>query len=198
VFVLVIAAVVGGMLHPDGDVARRLGPASALVTMTGALIAVATFAWSRWTSAQTAFQLGALSATVSAIEDKVLTSTDLQPIDDEARPEIEPPPAVTARGVIMLDGVALERVEPPDVPLRIIGDLVQRWRMDGSRGRWVLGDLEWAARKPGRGNHPWIVKFVGRDYVYRIAYGGRGRGETGTVTRHPLPTVAATSTGITA
>jgi hypothetical protein len=185
--VLVTAGVIGGLLHPDGEVARRLGPASALVTMTGALIAVATFAWSRWTSSLTTDQLGALRTTVSSIEDKVLTSVDLESVDDETRPDTEPAPARHARKTLQLDGVELEDVELVDVPVRILGDLVQRWRADGSRGRWVLGDLQWAARKPGRGNHPWILKFAGRDYVYRIAYGGRGKGETGTVTRHPLP-----------
>lgn len=183
---VVLAAVLGYGLDPNNNFARRLAGGASAVTILGAVLAIAIFAWSRWVTDATADQLGELGKQVGSIEDKILTPALLEG-DDADVEDVEPAPAKLDRRQVIWEGVALEFVEGEDVPLRVLADLVNRWRADGSTGRWTVGDLEWAARKSGRGNHPWILKFEGRDYVYRVAYGGKGKREHGTVTRHPVP-----------
>lgn len=68
----------------------------------------------------------------------------------------------------------------------MFGDLIATWRAAGERGRWTLGDLEWAVRAPGRGNNPWFLKFRAAPAdLYRVSYGGKGVRERGTVALFP-------------
>jgi hypothetical protein len=131
--------------------------------------------------------LDQLHTEFTALESEVLTAADLQGSDEESVDVVEPAPPATPRQKIIWNGVELEFVETPEIPLRVFGDLIERWRKDGRGGRWTVGNLEWAAREPGRGNHPWLMKFRGSDHVYRVAYGGHGKREIGYVTRHPAP-----------
>lgn len=66
-----------------------------------------------------------------------------------------------------------------EVPFQVIGDLVGGWTNEGKTGRWTMGDLRWAIRKTGRGNHPWIVTFYDpeekRYRSWRVSRGGQGK-----------------------
>ncbi|WP_315094731.1 hypothetical protein [uncultured Cellulomonas sp.] len=71
-------------------------------------------------------------------------------------------------------------VHPGDVPLAVLADLLAYWESRHETGRWRVRNLVGAARRTGRGNHPWIVAFRGRDgdlRYWRVSRGGRGKSQ---------------------
>ncbi len=59
------------------------------------------------------------------------------------------------------------------IPWRVLGDLFTNWPREYPIPR-DLSTFEFAARKDGKGNHPWIIKF--RDNpAYIVSYGGHGK-----------------------
>lgn len=47
-----------------------------------------------------------------------------------------------------------------EIPLAVLGALVNQWSKQGLTGRWSLGALRGAFRAEGKGNHPWYLVFV--------------------------------------
>lgn len=56
------------------------------------------------------------------------------------------------------------------VPLHVMCDLLSNWPEDVAQPA-DLSAFEFAARRRGRGNHRWIIKFRGLEAI-RVAYGG--------------------------
>ena len=120
----------------------------------------------------------------------------LKEVARRAKSDLEPEPAKQedlvkedARAqenadVYLLDGVSV--YPPQDIPLRVLGDLVQGWRKQGhftENGGWLLGEIVQGLHKQGaKGNHPWRVVLIDRDkpkrrFVWKISRGGQGKTE---------------------
>jgi hypothetical protein len=59
------------------------------------------------------------------------------------------------------------------LPEDVIKDLLNNWPSEAG-AKPTSYDFEWALRKRGPGNLPWIIKFRGRRTV-RVSYGGQGK-----------------------
>lgn len=72
-----------------------------------------------------------------------------------------------------------------DVPLKLVRDLVVGWEADARQGRWNIGELRFAFRKLGRGNHSWFLLFERGDSLslFQVSRGGRGNTENDIHTR---------------
>ncbi len=118
----------------------------------------------------------------------------------EVNAEGEPPePTEPPAKQLFADDDEMAVFELQDVPLRVILDALQKWPSSAGRKPETLADFQFAVRKRGKGNHPWILKF--RDCTpAKVSYGGRGKAE-GTVagaaqqdaaadTAQPAPIVA--------
>lgn len=82
------------------------------------------------------------------------------------------------------------------VPMRVVADLVEYWRKQGRTGKRLLGQLEFAVRARGKGNHPWLLKFEEEPAMWRVSYGGRGMdGEKATVRQLDQPPESDHATG---
>lgn len=64
------------------------------------------------------------------------------------------------------------------VPMTVLNDLLTHWPRDVPLPK-DLSTFEFASRKTGRGNFPWIIKFKDAPAI-RVSYGGYGK-ETPTV-----------------
>lgn len=60
-----------------------------------------------------------------------------------------------------------------DVPLQVIRDTLTNWPAEESKPP-DLGAFEFAARRRGRGNHPWTLKFRGSRPIV-VSYGGQAK-----------------------
>lgn len=65
--------------------------------------------------------------------------------------------------------------ELKQVPLTVIIDAMQNWPEEDS-APVDLSLFEFATRKVGKGNHPWTLKFAGKNAVL-VSYGGQGKRE---------------------
>lgn len=66
-----------------------------------------------------------------------------------------------------VEGNAFALLELADVPLKVWAAVVARWESDGQHGRWDGNAVQWAVRRTGQGNFPWIVAFWGDpDHVH--------------------------------
>lgn len=89
-------------------------------------------------------------------------------VDDEA-----PEPTEPRLGVVTTTEGDLSVYNLTDVPSKVIRDALQNW----PTGEDLPDDLqsfEFATRRPGKGNHPWTLKFRGKRPVV-VSYGGRGK-----------------------
>ena len=75
--------------------------------------------------------------------------------------------------MLATNGEALSVFELKDVPLRVISDALNNWPANNPLPN-NLAEFEFATRKQGKGNHPWILKFNGCKPV-TISYGGRAK-----------------------
>lgn len=128
------------------------------------------------------------------IEGKALSGGDARSGDSEAAPEgTEPINSEGSDSVIDLKDYWTVRWENSELrtyriyqtPIRVVGDLYQRWVQDDRQGKYYFSEIEWIARRSGRGNNPWYVRFKNKNDMYRVSYGGR-KG-CATVTKHPVP-----------
>jgi len=182
---IVLASAACGFFFVDDDaeIPERIGYASSVVTVVGALLAVYIFAWSRHSAAETTGLLhdvkNGQTLTANVVSDAPGPAPEgTQPAGSDDEPST----------CIRLAGATLEQVGLERVPIRVFADLMELWRVEGGVGKRAFNDLDWIARKAGKGNHPWLLSFVGDDDVFRVAYGGKGRkGDRGIATRHPAP-----------
>jgi len=111
-------------------------------------------------------------------------STDEKPIDivvgKAEAGEAEAEPGTAPRGTVLISDEAKAIYPLNAVPTRVILDLLRCWPEELCKPS-DLSTFEFAARKTGRGNHPWIVKFRDTPAV-RVSYGGQAKVEA-TVTR---------------
>ena len=84
-----------------------------------------------------------------------------------------PEPTESPVRVVERDGDSLAVFNLDDVPISVITDAVANWPEDTPQPN-NLADFEFAARKRGKGNHPWTVKFNGSKAV-KVSYGGHGK-----------------------
>lgn len=61
------------------------------------------------------------------------------------------------------------------MPIRIIEDALHNWPEQVEKPQ-SLAEFEWGARRTGKGNHAWYVKFKDRPEV-AVAYGGQGKSD---------------------
>lgn len=86
--------------------------------------------------------------------------------------EEEPAPAAAPQGSVIISGEA-EAVYPvAAVPTRILNAVLGNWPFGDIARPNDLSTFEFAIRKTGRGNHPWIVKFRDAPAI-RVSYGGK-------------------------
>ncbi len=189
-----------GVLPKHGRAWVRLGNAATLLTLIGVAIGLLALALAivfNWGNLR-ALQALSHSITEHVSEqlmvhlprdtDKADELVGGEPDEDEdVIPEIQPDPAAPSLIFKLPSGRKLALYQPEVVPLRVIADLIVQWRAEGRDGRWRVGNLDWAVRAVGRGNHPWLLQFKDDLVVWRVAYGGRGRvGEQATVTELPI------------
>jgi hypothetical protein len=71
-------------------------------------------------------------------------------------------PAAKQITTFKLGPLELPVYQPDAIPLSVLADLFEHWPGDtpGERPHY-LSSIEFAARKPGKGNNPWIIKVKG-------------------------------------
>ncbi|MBT9610552.1 MAG: hypothetical protein IV110_10965 [Aquabacterium sp.] len=94
---------------------------------------------------------------------------------DADPPEEETQPTSTPEGKVILDNTALSVFSRDAVPERVLQDALDRWPTPDKKPT-DLSLLEFAARKSGKGNHPWVLKFTGFEPV-KVSYGGQRKTE---------------------
>jgi hypothetical protein len=184
VVAILFAAAVGFFLvDGDADTPTKIGYASSVVTLVGALLAVYIFAWSRSSATET-------TKLLREVKDGQQLTAALVSESPGAAPEGTEPqgPEPPTSACVQMAETILEKVELKRVPIRVLAEVVDLWRREDGAGKWAFSDLEWIARSSGKGNHPWMLRFSGDDDLFRVAYGGAGRkGDRGLATRHPAP-----------
>ncbi len=95
---------------------------------------------------------------------------DVQPAVEPSAEETEP--VAPQSGNAILSNTALSVFSRDAVPARVLQDALDLWPDPKTKPR-DLSTLEFAARKPGKGNYPWILKFANSAPI-RVSYGGRG------------------------
>lgn len=70
------------------------------------------------------------------------------------------------------------RLEPDEVPLQLIRDLVSGWEQANEDGSWTVGDLRLVLRRKGKGNHAWwfVFRRPNGEHLLKMSRGGRGNG----------------------
>ena len=86
--------------------------------------------------------------------------------DDEIAPT-EPP-----LGAIKVGSKKVDILDPSAVPMRVLNDLANVDETPVS----TPSDIVYAARAPGQGNHPWVFKLADDDSLWKVSYGGQGKG----------------------
>lgn len=105
-------------------------------------------------------------ADVKAVLGKVVEEPDIAAMDAA---EDQGPPLQEGRARVVRIGEAeLLRVNPGQIPGRVLAALPPPLS--------TASDISWAARRTGRGNHPWYVKSKS-ERVFRISFGGQGKTE---------------------
>lgn len=101
------------------------------------------------------------------------TKVEVDAPDQPAEAETEP--TRTSDQLVVIDSEEETVYSLNAVPLRVLGDLLANWPTDHAKPR-DFSAFEFATRKTGRGNHPWLFKF--RDLPgIRVSYGGQGKTE---------------------
>ncbi|MCC6491789.1 MAG: hypothetical protein IT424_02085 [Pirellulales bacterium] len=85
------------------------------------------------------------------------------------------PDATHPATTIVLQGVELGVYRVDDVPLDVLASLLGQLKDQESPPSRLA--IEFVARRNGRGNHPWAIKFRGDERIWKLAYGGRGKSE---------------------
>lgn len=91
-------------------------------------------------------------------------------------------PASQPAQTITIGNIEYELFSLEDVPTRVMKDALEGIAKPAPNGAGdvppgTLGRLEFIARKSGRGNHPWLLKFRDLDQTWKVSYGGQGKGE---------------------
>jgi hypothetical protein len=198
---LVIAVVVGvaalavavtswcGWLPDAGDEFwNGVGALGVAVSSLAVALALAIYMEQRRSSTDAAERhselLREIGLDVKDIKELTTRSIDLNvPSDRIAEDEPDEHPEDTAIAeesplVVTVEGVEGNVLEPQDVPIGVVGDLVRGWQLEHQDGKWKLGYLVGAFRPSGQGNHPWYLTFQKPDgdvRVWRVYRGGRGR-----------------------
>ena len=100
---------------------------------------------------------------------KALLAADVggEPAVEGAAPaELEPGEGTAS--VLTIGDAELVRVDPSQVPARVLTDLAG----GGARVR-SSSDIDWGARRLGQGNNPWYVHLKSGQ-TYKVSYGGQG------------------------
>lgn len=118
---------------------------------------------------------GGIEATTSELEKKALekaVGTDakkLKAIEGDA-PDSSAPDAIPS-DKINLGGVELGLYKIDSVPTQVFRELLLKENIELPE----KFSIEFVARKFGRGNHPWLVKFRENDWTWKVSFGGQGK-----------------------
>lgn len=169
---VVVLFVVLAFLYADGFV-EWIGVAGVGVTILAVFVAGAIYFNQRRTSAASEGRLSRV------IERSYATAVESDTSD--AIVEDEPdnfPPEYAQLGAPVPGAPKVLRLEPAEVPLQLIRDLVSGWERAKVEGAWVLGDLRLVLRRQGKGNHAWWFVFRRPDgeHLLKLSRGGRGNG----------------------
>lgn len=106
--------------------------------------------------------------------DKYVTteSPDAAVATNEVQNE-SPEPTEAPSKVVTANGDSYSVFELSDIPFTVIADAIGNWPDEAPKPN-NLADFEFAMRKHGKGNHPWIIKFNGSPPV-KVSYGGRAK-----------------------
>ena len=119
---------------------------------------------------------GGIEATTSESEKKALEKAvgpdakKLKAIDEEAQDSSVVEPDAVPNDTIKLGGVDFGLYRTDAVPSQVFRELLAKAAEIPEKF-----SIEFVARKFGRGNHPWLVKFREDDRTWRVAFGGQGK-----------------------
>lgn len=99
------------------------------------------------------------------------TAIATKQVEDES-----PEPTEAPSKVVTANSESLAVFELADIPFSVIADAIRNWPTETPKPQ-NLAEFEFATRKQGKGNHPWIIKFNGCKPV-KVSYGGRGKTES--------------------
>ena len=95
-------------------------------------------------------------------------------VTNEVKTE-SPEPTEPPSKVVTSDSETHAVFELTDIPFSVIADAISFWPKEILKPK-NLAEFEFATRKQGKGNHPWIIKFNGCKPI-KVAYGGRSKSE---------------------
>jgi hypothetical protein len=99
----------------------------------------------------------------------VLADTTAEHQQVDLPDDVSPTPTEAESGVTSGD---LAVYKLADVPTKVISDAISKWPNGDVPAD--LGTFEFAARKKGKGNHPWNLKFRGHPLIV-VTYGGQAK-----------------------
>lgn len=85
-----------------------------------------------------------------------------------------PQPVAEGQQVETREGETFTVFGLTDVPAQVISDAIASWPADNSSKPVTLESFEFALRKPGKGNNPWMLQFRAKRPV-KVSYGGQGK-----------------------
>lgn len=92
--------------------------------------------------------------------------------NSSARSDTASQPQGTPSKTTQVNGVELGVYALDAVPVRVLRDLLDK--MPESELPQLFA-VEFVARRSGRGNHPWLIKFRAEEKIWKVAYGGHGK-----------------------
>lgn len=162
----------------------KLSNTSAVGTIAALFLTIYIFAWTLKSSDRTDRRLGALAQQFGqavATQPTEFAEPDAASADDvpeeyTADPPLAPHEPGTIGPIVVTVG-DYRMFSNEEIPMRVIRDLVSAWEHQGLDGRWVLGELQGAFRKQGRGNHSWYLAFPARRVLWKVSRGGQAQPE---------------------
>ena len=92
--------------------------------------------------------------------------------DQETEEEPNSQPQATPSKTVQVDGVELGVYSLDAVPVRVLQDFLSD---DNAKNLPFLFAVEFVAKRSGRGNYPWAIKFRGDERVWKVSYGGKSK-----------------------
>lgn len=104
--------------------------------------------------------------------EKALSGKPVEEEELEDSPPSDTQPTSEPATTVRISGIEYELYALSNVPIRVVRDALDNIE-DLPSG--TLSRIEFIARKAGKGNHPWLMKFFGTDTTWKISYGGQGK-----------------------
>lgn len=141
--------------------------------------------------------VGPLGAEVTAaVAAKTFSKSNKEPQDVEVESalptEAQQPPVEPPKTQVTIAGDKADVYGLADVPIRVMKDLLEQWPESIPRPA-DYSEFEFAARRPGKGNNSWVIKFKDAP-AFAVSYGGQGKKQATVAKPAASKPVAATAT----